>query len=201
MGFFAQGICQRGEACTFAHSEQEIGTLILAGPESLNFSAPVLAPQGIQPGFEEAGDGSGGYPCKSGVLPIGSNGKGCGKGCKAGFAAGDFCWGPNQAVNTDPQVMCSIHGKMRRVAYPEESADGSYTCKQGFECQNTMEGGVKRAMCRFFQQGTCTRGDVCAFAHSEMEIGLPIPDGALVGLQELQHEDWRGGKGGKGVPE
>lgn len=223
--FFAQGICQRGEACTFAHSEQEIGTLILAGTEPLNFSDPVLAPQGgIQPGFEEtdefvqalslmhgkrnglaclqeAGNGSGGYPCKSGVAPIGSKGKGCSKGCKAGFAAGDFFWGPNQAVNTDPQVMCSVHGKMRRVAYLEESADGSYTCKQGFECQNTMEGGVKRAMCKFFQQGTCTRGDVCAFAHSEMEIGLPIPDGALVGLQEVQHEDWKGGKGGKGVPE
>merc|ERR1711935_873945 len=39
----------------------------------------------------------------------------------------------------------------------------------------------KNAICKFFAKGSCDRGEDCAFAHSEDEIGMPVSEAALTG--------------------
>eukprot|EP00971_Amphidinium_carterae_P212534 4217797-Amphidinium_carterae.1 len=34
--------------------------------------------------------------------------------------------------------------------------------------------GIKRTLCKFWQQGSCDRGAACGFAHGDEEIGMPI---------------------------
>ncbi|CAK9078371.1 unnamed protein product, partial [Durusdinium trenchii] len=36
-------------------------------------------------------------------------------------------------------------------------------------------GKLKTTMCKFYSFGTCTKGENCAYAHSESEIGTPMP--------------------------
>lgn len=38
-----------------------------------------------------------------------------------------------------------------------------------------FQGNFKTVLCKHFPQGNCTRGDLCAFAHGEQDLGTPTP--------------------------
>lgn len=90
--------------------------------------------------------------------------------------------------------MCSLHKKMRSGSAVIDMGDGTFQCKASSECKSGPSsggGGVKRQMCKFFEQGTCTKGDACPYAHFEEELGMPVPE-------EQEEARFRGG-GGKGA--
>merc|ERR1712083_607018 len=41
------------------------------------------------------------------------------------------------------------------------------------QAQQTLLSEPKKWMCKFFVQGSCTKGDACEFAHDEAELGTP----------------------------
>jgi HrpA-like RNA helicase len=53
------------------------------------------------------------------------------------------------------------------------------SCKYGSKCRSAHSYKAQRPPCRFDQQGFCSRGDSCLFAHAESddEFGYGIPDG------------------------
>lgn len=193
--FFLKGQCDRGEECVFAHSEDEIGT---AAPEALN-TDPKGKGKG-KAVFEEkamcaihnklrsvsclqeAGGGvmvcTAGSGCRQvpqeyaqvewgpppapakGYAPIG------GKGFKGGSKG-------SKSKEDDGKGWCVAHSKLRFLTHLQDVGDGlgSLVCIEGSECAGSADGGVKRAMCKFFLEGRCSRGDACVFAHAEEEIG------------------------------
>lgn len=70
-------------------------------------------------------------------------------------------------------LICAVHGKQRSISALTITAEGLYMCKPGMECKGGGGGGVKKYMCKYFEQGLCQKGALCTFAHNPEEIGLP----------------------------
>lgn len=85
------------------------------------------------------------------------------------------------------QKFCAIHGKPRSDNCLRDAGDGSLVCKPGMECKGGSSfgvGGIKRTICKFWEAGECTKGQLCSYAHGQEEIGLPIPGDAVLGWPE-----------------
>jgi len=146
--FFAQGACERGLGCAFAHTDWDIGTSTEATPT------------------EKGGK---------------SKGKSKGK-----------MWGGAYSIDGDEgRAVCIEHGKQRSTTCMLASPDG-WRCKPGKECSSAVAG-PKRAMCKFFQEGRCDRGDACVFAHDEAEIGQMNTDAPDEIYEALRKVDDDGG--------
>jgi len=104
-------------------------------------------------------------------------------------------FGKGKPTNEIPGTFfCSLHKKMRSGSAMIDMGDGTFQCKASSECKSgPSPGGVKKQICKFFEQGTCTKGDACSYAHGEEELGMPVPD-----EQEEARFHPRGG-GGKGA--
>ena len=88
---------------------------------------------------------------------------------------------PWKLQDNEERAHCSVHGKLRSLYCMVANPDGTYVCKADKSCQSADSSGVKNAICKFFAKGSCDRGEDCAFAHSEDEIGMPVTEAALTG--------------------
>lgn len=84
-------------------------------------------------------------------------------------------------LDEEERYQCADHGKLRAMTFLQDMGGGVWVCKEGFRCQVADAGGVKRAFCRFYANGSCQRGEACTFAHAEEEIGAPIATEVLDG--------------------
>jgi len=222
--FWQQGICAKGDDCTFSHDPN-------ATPAQDTFGGG--GGKGCGCWGKGGGDSWGGKGGGGGALGWGGGGdmwsggkgdmmwnmmkgmmmsKGCGKGGKGkdawGGGGGGGGWGGGP-IQQEEKIMCSIHNKLRSKTNLQDMGDGSFVCQPGNECHGFGHGGIKRAICKFHQSGQCTRGEACAFAHSESEIGSMVPvlppevvasmtaaDGARQGGGGFNGGGMGGGKGG-----
>lgn len=152
--FYLQGMCQRGEACGFAHDESEIGQRF-----------------GDEDGFDQA----------TGHGDVYRSALGSGKGKRGSWALGGGRLGPpadsygpaRGKEDFDGKLQCSVHGKPRSASCLIRCGDGSWRCKAGSECRTALDGAS--TLCRFFLQGTCQRGEGCAFLHDESALPRDDP--------------------------
>merc|ERR1719382_1261933 len=63
--------------------------------------------------------------------------------------------------------ICFIHDKKRSSSALMLNEEGQMVCMPGRECKGLSEPGT--TPCRFFAQGTCTKGDACPFVHEVAE--------------------------------
>lgn len=153
--FFERGACERGERCTWAHGVEELGTLAAPGLEAGEELAPSAASG--QPGAEVFADA----PCSI-LKTI----------CKF--------WQEGRCKNGD---ICSwAHGEHELgTPWPRQSPDAAAVLALSralIEARPSMEealGGVKRTICKFWLEGKCRNGDLCTWAHGELELGTPAP--------------------------
>jgi len=154
--FFAQGACTRGETCVFAHDEAEIGAPL---PSHGEFGPMTEMSAGPGKAFGR------GFRPKPEIV-------------KTEFANTFMGMHESQAS----QQLCSVHGKIRLISCLQRDGLGGFSCAPGSECKDPGSDGVKRAFCKFFAQGACTKGSACFFAHDVAEIGSPIGEEAAKSL-------------------
>lgn len=132
----------------------------------------------------EKGWGSGGPP--PGAAPPGkgyagahSSGKSFDKGNNKGYDKGYDKGHDKGGEKGGSLFMCSLHGKMRSGTAVIDMGDGTFQCKANNECKTAATalgpGDTKKHICKFWEAGTCHKGDSCLFAHGEDEIGLFVP--------------------------
>jgi len=136
--FWQEGKCSKGEACTFAHAEHEIGQPIV------DSSWAPAAHKGQSNDFGNA------VARKKTLCRFWQEGK-CAKGSGCTYAHGEQEIG--QPINAEATRL----GTTRRVT--------------DVGIGNTI--GVKWTLCKFWQDGKCSRGEACTFAHGLDEIGRP----------------------------
>jgi len=184
--FFQLGTCEKGDLCTWAHGPEEIGApAALAVEAGLEGAAePVEDREDVQAVEElqaldqevleelehhlEEDPEEGAFapdpenaeqlkpstaPGKGGSLPWRQGGKPMGKGAAKGmFKAASAAFGA--------QYSKAAHGGFAPAARGPAGGGGAVDLGQ-----------TKRTMCRFWQQGACTRGDRCTFAHGWEDVG------------------------------
>eukprot|EP00927_Polykrikos_kofoidii_P020401 TRINITY_DN19667_c0_g1_i1.p1 TRINITY_DN19667_c0_g1~~TRINITY_DN19667_c0_g1_i1.p1 ORF type:complete len:673 (+),score=115.39 TRINITY_DN19667_c0_g1_i1:57-2021(+) len=205
---YADGLCLKGDSCTFAHDDDELGEA--AREDNLE-----MALQEADQEFEAA---LGRLSKAHGEVP---NGKvdddvDRGEGDVADFVWGgdgaetQYEWGddaetpvrtppaprpsmgakavprPTQGsasnnkgkggalASDDVQEFCSVHNKMRSFNCLVEVGEGNFACRPGKTCNVAGPTGLKRALCKFFLNSSCSRGESCTYAHGEEELGTPI---------------------------
>lgn len=171
--YHLQGGCRTGSACCFAHGEHELGT----------FADPSATPDGPK----GVGKGPAGPP-----VPCSIHGKKRSSRNMIDDMAGGLRCAPGFECQTGgDEVACSIHGKKRGMNNLMEDGSGGWVCQPGFECvmgAGSQEGPRKKyKLCTFWEQGGCSRGRACTFAHGQEEIGLlsdptAEPDGGTMTL-------------------
>uniref|UniRef100_A0A7S1QC49 C3H1-type domain-containing protein n=1 Tax=Alexandrium catenella TaxID=2925 RepID=A0A7S1QC49_ALECA len=127
-------------------------------------------------------------------------GKGMGMMGWGGMGGGMCDWAGGSSSSLDDKPFCSIHKKQRSANCLEDNGDGTFRCRDGMQCKvnSTKEfgTGVKRTLCKFYESGTCTKGDRCTYAHSESEIGEPIPGdgGEMDSAPAYEGSRWSGSR-------
>jgi len=128
---FVQGFCPRGDGCSFAHGEEELGT-----------SQPIA--------------GSMGPPVKTKLCTHFPEGT-CTRGASCSFAHSEEELGTPQGVGSSPGAKGKGKGGKGGPSNEEKELFNFKTSL----CNNYMQGGV------------CQRGEQCSFAHGEGELMLP----------------------------
>eukprot|EP00931_Biecheleriopsis_adriatica_P075618 TRINITY_DN49443_c0_g1_i1.p1 TRINITY_DN49443_c0_g1~~TRINITY_DN49443_c0_g1_i1.p1 ORF type:complete len:309 (+),score=56.09 TRINITY_DN49443_c0_g1_i1:37-963(+) len=85
--------------------------------------------------------------------------------------------GGKPGVASEGTFLCALHKKYRSGSSVIDMGDGTYQCKANSECIGGGPGSgpkTKRALCKFFETGSCIKGASCIFAHGEEEIGMPV---------------------------
>jgi len=239
--------CSRGNLCTYAHSQEEIGTY--ADPDAKSKIEWEFPKDWNCPGCGDL-QFARNHECRKCGTP---------KPPAASYLA-NMPANSQAAVDGDELKMpCAKHGVMRGVMTLMNDGMGGICCSPGDECdvnaaasaggggawgggwggagkgggggggrtlaenlkmyenRNNGEQQIyqfgdrkKMKMCAYFEQGTCTKGLDCGYAHSQEEIGTVVgasQDGGG-GAQPLPITDWGGaqntgdgggGGGGKGM--
>mmetsp|Transcript_12331 Transcript_12331/g.28929 ORF Transcript_12331/g.28929 Transcript_12331/m.28929 type:complete len:456 (+) Transcript_12331:120-1487(+) len=158
--FWQQGLCERGDACTWAHGEEELGQPAAASPgaplsavaaQAQLFKPSLPAQFGLANGCAGLANGCG---VGAGVALNGALGKG-----KAGFKGGF-------AATPRPRPQFNMAAAMGAVTPTEDPV------------------GFKRNICKFWMEGTCQKGELCTWAHGEQELGQPV-DGITAALSTV----------------
>lgn len=189
--FFLEGRCAKGVNCTFAHGAWEIGM-----------------PQGtgeLMCSFYQLGK------CDKGALCTFSHGdEPTAYGSGASPGAPSAVQGAPQAQQADrslPNIddeltlldreMQAIQNEIDRLAsgesgpQPSSNAWGPASQQEGTSQSHQNSGGFvpkKVRLCTFYEQGRCTKGSACTFAHGEHELG--IPQGTSAASPQTQWQDW-----------
>mmetsp|Transcript_61772 Transcript_61772/g.144917 ORF Transcript_61772/g.144917 Transcript_61772/m.144917 type:complete len:325 (-) Transcript_61772:64-1038(-) len=79
----------------------------------------------------------------------------------------------------DPAALATVPGAFPMLALPTTSPLAAQLLTQPLDPKPADAAGkkVKTTMCKFFPVGTCYKGEACAFAHTEDELGTPVANG------------------------
>lgn len=164
--FWLQGTCTKGSSCTFAHGDQE---LVSTAPVStlwqglMQRRSAAVSTAPLQGSWRAP---SAGVSSKRTICKFWEQGL-CTKGDNCTFAHGEEEIGaPLVAIENIQRAEPIRPVKVTGPAVPFGGADAV-----------VAGGNTKRTICRFWEQGTCTRGD-CTWAHGEEELGAPVLDRA-----------------------
>jgi len=181
--FWQQGLCERGEDCTFAHGEGEIGTPVIS-----RSPMPDVAPRGppfmMMPGRSVSAASSGPFghwaePAKpTSSLALGwqlqqqqppSRRVPCKFWLQGLCERGVNCLWPHE--DTEPIAPPSVPPLWARshITHPPSLPPKEHLVV--FSSIRPVEPTLRRTICKFWQEGKCSRGVGCTFAHGEQEIG------------------------------
>jgi len=178
---FSSGTCARGENCTFAHGDHELGTpQPIAAPRQpgqpqgqggfkktklcTNYTQQGFCPRGETCNFAH-GDHELGTPQTGPTMGGGPAMGGQQQPRPQGFKKSKLCNNFAQGFCARAEACTFAHGEAELgTAQPAGSAIAPGGPKQF----------VKTKLCiHFQQQGSCSRGAGCGFAHGEHELGTP----------------------------
>jgi len=134
--YFQNGSCQKGDQCTYAHGEHELGGAaggMSAAPQGLMVPSGGAMSSAEDQAFNQLmGELQGGAPAAADAPPP---------------------WAANNAGGAPAPWAANGAGG-------DAGGGGKGGAPRGF----------KTAMCKFFQMGTCQKGDGCTYAHGEYEL-------------------------------
>lgn len=169
---FMKGYCELGDSCGFAHGEHELGQ---------EAEAPSVTP-GSAPG------GGGGGFLKTKICHHFLQGYCPREEGSCTFAHGEHELGTPQGgalVNDASMQMLQglgqeeISDEMLLQHLLQEPSGGGSMGRAQAGCGGCGKGQgkvfMKSKLCTNHQQGWCTRGEMCTFAHGEHELGTPQP--------------------------
>ncbi|CAK0819182.1 unnamed protein product, partial [Prorocentrum cordatum] len=173
--FFEAGACEKGELCGFAHGEAELGQPLADLAEATikrticKFHLEGTCEKGVNCTFAHSDAELGtvaGPPVeiKRTLCRFFLEGT-CGRGPLCGFAHSEEELGQAAPLYPAGAALGAGLARGEAPAVPLALAAPAQ---------------VKRTMCRFFEQGGCSRGSQCGFAHSPEELGQPVPAAAAV---------------------
>lgn len=170
--FWQKGECGKGDACTWAHGDEDIGSHNAGTPDDFSQWPPAQMVR---------------HPVE--YLPVGAPPSSYGKG-KAPAAKRTICkfWAKGQCLKGADECTWA-HGE-EDVGTPTGLMDPPFDDidfhgfhGQGFEFEPEFHqlgpravasGPPKRTICKFWLEGKCTKGDGCSWAHGDEDIGAPI---------------------------
>lgn len=161
--FFLEGHCERGALCGFAHSDHDIGQPVPdRAPPVRETPAPWRQPAmpvlAAPPVLQKR------TMCK--FFLEGS----CDRGNACGFAHGEHEFGQPVFAGGEEPVIHRVEPVMHRVA----PMGGRVQAMAALGAGDVFAGEVKRTICKFYAEGTCSKGRSCGFAHGNHEIGQPV---------------------------
>lgn len=138
------------------------------------------------------GSFSGGSGLGTGQLMCSEHGKPRSMQSLVDDGKGGFRCSPGMECKTaNTGTVCTLHGKMRSPEVLTSDGQGGFKCIDGKECKVGSGQSMKREVCRFWQQGLCSKGAGCGFLHegeagaevaAAMAIGMGMPIGMGAGM-------------------
>eukprot|EP00933_Yihiella_yeosuensis_P053646 TRINITY_DN5190_c0_g1_i2.p1 TRINITY_DN5190_c0_g1~~TRINITY_DN5190_c0_g1_i2.p1 ORF type:complete len:287 (-),score=57.83 TRINITY_DN5190_c0_g1_i2:152-1012(-) len=194
--FYQQGRCEHGSMCSFAHSEQDLGTFIgtpLANPKGKgkgksSWDKGFIGPP---PGFD-SDEGSKGsfYDSYNGHKGVFHQSKGKGKDSGKGYKSPWDSWDARDAWVAQPQIKRNLCKFFLQGSCEKGPACGFAHSEaelgQPADPDATPPLLAKRTICKFFLEGTCGKGSLCGFAHGEGELGQTIVVDSGAGAPEIK---------------
>jgi len=193
--FWQQGVCDKGELCTWAHGVEDMGspsanndvltkqnsTILpiisqsavldtqsrLAGPACAPWRLSAAAgTQSLLAGAAAALNRSVGVGMSGGIQPLGE---------QVNMGKGGSLTAPRLALAAfapNPQVPAwRAEAALGAVSSSKRMRDDY---QQGLGLEGTGENIIRRTICKFWQAGTCTASP-CTWAHGEHELGTAAP--------------------------
>jgi len=198
--FWEQNLCQRGELCTFAHGEKEIGTAVLTAAVPIDNAQPppIMGARSFSAFQPARTSGGGGGVSSWASTPLGN--------AMAALPAAPWRQSqppPQQHVpNVETEVRRTIckfwlsgncskapgqctfaHGEHEIGTTTSSASPAGRISSGGWEPQipqvaepvPDIDAKVRRSICKFWLAGTCREAPgECTWAHGEQEIGMPI---------------------------
>ncbi|CAJ1367154.1 unnamed protein product [Effrenium voratum] len=209
--FFLAGACERGDMCTWAHGEEELGQPVGGAPTSLDLQAHQgFVEEGVKRTickFWEEGKCKNGEFCTwahgqaelgqpivtsnafvalPNPLDMGPNAKktickfwqqgACTKGAACTFAHGRSDLQAPSADNSGLWQGLVERATRAPTLMPQGGVPRAFGGFGG-AVASPGPGNVKRTICSFWEQGVCSRGSQCTWAHGDQELGAPLPGG------------------------
>lgn len=207
--FFEQGQCTKGDGCTWAHGPQELGKVVPAELPTL----PMVMPQMQIPQLQlqqmqqmqmaqlqmqqmqqmqmaQAQAQAQEEGVKRTICKFWQEGA-CKNGLHCTWAHGEQELGHAVIPKFESFMDPAFAGlAMPRLVMPAVQVPSMQSAPRAASGSTEKLGiGTKRTICKFWQQGTCDRGDGCTWAHGEEEFGAPaplVPHGVDVGMAMRQ---------------
>lgn len=173
---FASGFCNKGEFCTFAHGEEEVGTPQPDPEMVMMFKDMDMMNEAAGAGGKGGGGGGGGqqpWQAQQPQQPWQAQPGGGGGGGGGGFKKTKLCTNFEQGFCPRGDMCTFAHGEQELGTLQPAGGAG----KGGGGAQPGRPF-MKTKLCHHWQQqGSCSRGESCGFAHGEHEIGTPQTGG------------------------
>jgi hypothetical protein len=166
---FESGFCPRGDACTFAHGEEELGTPQPAGFAELHSVA--------RPQLQAGGGWGATWQVQTARAPQGQV-----------FKKTKLCHHfESQGACSRGEMCCFAHGQ-HELGTPQPTGNAVHAATPSGPTQADKElFNYKTMLCNnFTNSGSCPRGDQCSFAHGQDE--LMEPGQAKLVVEQMEQE-------------